>query len=222
LPQFWTTLRLYQRALASFDITCLDNREWHSACQQLVRDFVSPAVADCDRQELLYSFHFLFEPHLLFRLKCKDEGSRKRVKDTVRTYFPNIAALVREEQIAFDDNYHGEAPDYGGEENWLIVEKFLEAGSRFFMRRVTNHHGTRFTVWTLAHLFLNCNNYLPPLEECRSLVALFCERMQYYDAEANTPLKGSLDRETSRRYFYDFFDRLWNERASQRLLQELP
>lgn len=220
MSQFWTTLNLNQKALVGYDITRLDNREWHTICQQLVRDFVSPAVADCEKQELLHGFHFLFEPHLLFRLKCKDEDSRKRVKEIVRIHFPSIAALVRELQVTFDDNYYGEASAYGGKENWLVVEKFLEASSRFFMRRVTNNNGPRFTPWTLAHLFMNCNNYQVPLGECRSLVALFCERMQYYDAEAETALKGSLDRESSRKYLCDFFDTLWDDRAWLRLLEE--
>lgn len=195
--------------------TTIDNRSWHSTCQELIRRFVSPTVEDCEKQGLIVSFHFLFEPHFLFRLRCADEASRVTVEQIVGSKFSQVASTVREASPQFSHDYHGEADGYGGEDNWLVVEKFLEASSRFFMRRATGSIGPYFTLWKLAHLFLNCNNFQPPFEEGRSLVAIFCERMQYAQV-------GNSD---SRRFLCQVFDTHWDggERPKWKmLLQNMP
>lgn len=191
------------------DYGSVDNREWHSISERLVRDFVCPIVAESER--LITSFHFLFEPRLVFRLRCKNEESRKRVKNIIEYWFDKseVASMVLETKpLQFDDEYDGEATSYGGEDNWQVAEKFLEASSRFYMRTIAGHRGKEFHIWKFIHLLLNCNNHLPPLEEGKTLVESFCERMAYWHTEKSSPLRGALDRATSLKLLKDFFDRL--------------
>jgi len=203
LSEFWTVVVLNPTVDSAVTndlgrFTAISNRAWHSACQELIRSFVSPTVDECE--SLITSFHFLFEPHLLFRLRCKDESARLKVEGIVADKFRQVAPIVREMEAQFSHDYHGEADDYGGEDNWLVVEKFLEASSRFFIRRATDRSGRYFSIWKLVHIFLNCNNFQPPFEESRSLVAIFCERMQYR----------GVAKDDSRRWLCDVFDEHWD------------
>ena len=181
----------------------LVNIEWHQASEQLIRDLVSPVIVECDDRQLISSFHFLFEPHLLFRLRCVREQARSEVKELIISRFSAVSSIVRKLAINFNDDYHGEGDTYGGEQNWLIMERFLEASSRFFMRTIVPNvdRGSNFTLQKFMHIFLNCNNHLPPLEEGRALVNLYCERMRYWNVNVDQ----------SRRLLNSYFDELWSQ-----------
>lgn len=185
----------------NWDQTQLDNKEWHDASRKLVQDFVSPVVVECENRHLITRFHFLFEPQLLLRLKCIDENACIEVKQIAERYFSRVSSIVRQSAIQFNDDYHGEAESYGGEENWLVMEDFLWSSSRFYVRSTTSgiHRGDNFTLQKFAHIFMNCNNRIPPLEEARTLIGLFCERMSYW----------SYDRQKSKELLDRFFDVLW-------------
>jgi hypothetical protein len=173
-----------------------------SGLRTLIRDFVSPIIAECDDRLLIASFHFLFEPHLLFRLRCVNEQTRAEVKELKIRQFSAVSSIIQELAVTSNDDYHGEADTYGGEENWLVMEKFLEASSRFFMRTIMRRidRGSNFEESKFMHIFLNCNNYIPPLEEGRESVNLYCERMRYWNVNV----------ERSRRLLNSFFDELWS------------
>jgi hypothetical protein len=200
MSEHWTTLQLHH--IVSWDQQRLGNTEWHQVSEQLIRDLVSPVIVECDNRQLITSFHFLFEPQLLFRLRCVSEEARSEVKELIIRQFRAVSSIVRELAVTFNDDYHGKGDSYGGEENWLVMEKFLEASSRFFMRikipRIDR--GSNFTQWKFMHVFLNCNNHIPPLEEGRAMVNLNCARMRYWNVNV----------EQSRRLINSFFDELWS------------
>ncbi len=200
MSELWTTLEL--RHTVDWDQQRLGNEEWHQVSEQLIRDLVSPVIAECDDRRLITSFHFLFEPQLLFRLRCVSEQARSEVKELIIRRFSAVSSIVRELAINFNDDYYGEGDTYGGEENWLVMQKFLEASSRFFMRTIMPKidRGSNFTQWKFMHIFLNCSNHIPPLEEGRTLVNLYCERMRYWNVNI----------EQSRRLLNSFFDELWS------------
>jgi len=135
LSEYWTITTLVYRTDQndSMWLTELDtqnHKRWHSISERLVRDFVSPVIAECDKRELITSFHFTFGiPCLNLRLRCTDEANRSQVEKVIRERFAKVDPIA--ELRPFDRDYHGEASGYGGEENWLVMEQFLEASSRF-------------------------------------------------------------------------------------------
>lgn len=132
-------------------------------------DAVKPAVEALEKEKLIETFHFLFEPNfeLLFRVRLKKDASMKRVKSIVESKLKPIKKLCT--KIIPDEGYHGEGDPKAnwsfGTEGWVYAQKFLEYGSRItlLMRELkmgrkpltAGRMDSQFNVGKFVHCLLN-------------------------------------------------------------------
>lgn len=132
-------------------------------------DALKPAVEALEKDNLIQTFHFLFEPNfeILFRVRLIGDGSMKKVKSIIQEKLKPIKNHCS--KIVPDEDYHGEGDpkaDWSfGTEGWVHMQKFLEYGSRItlLMREVkmgrkplsAGRLDSQFNEGKLVHCFLN-------------------------------------------------------------------
>lgn len=122
------------------------------------------------------SYHFIFEPFITFRIKCKPsyrEGKRNWVEALLKAYDNKVGKYI------FDDNYYGEEKSYG-KNGWPIMEKMLYMGSEAAITIMRDNKLFKNRDWFLSR-FWHClfyqinppptNNNIVWLEEVKKYVA---------------------------------------------------
>ncbi|MEM2112036.1 MAG: lantibiotic dehydratase C-terminal domain-containing protein [Candidatus Bathyarchaeia archaeon] len=165
----------------------------------ILLDAIKPAVEILEKENLISTFHFLFEPNfeILFRVRLKEDADMEKVKSIISEKLKPIENLCS--KIDHDENYHGEGdPEAAwsfGTEGWALTQKFLEYGSRItlLIREVEMERkplsagrlDSQFNIGKLVHCFLNQAG-LDMSREANFHIARFFERMLraygYFDA----------------------------------------
>jgi hypothetical protein len=132
-------------------------------------DAIKPAVEILEKEDLISTFHFLFEPNfeILFRVRLKEDADVEKVKSIILEKLKPIENLCN--KINLDESYQGEGDPNAawsfGTEGWALTQKFLEYGSRItlLMREVNMERkppsaarlDSQFNEGKLVHCFLN-------------------------------------------------------------------
>lgn len=127
--------------------------------QRLLLEFVSPTIKELESQDIIKTFHFLFEPdpHFFLRIEPNSPNESERVKQVIKEYLSGIRDLLvaHPEEQEFT-SYPGEAGDYG-EDGWLVARKVFEMGSRMAIGQLDSafRKGRKFEEGKILHCFLN-------------------------------------------------------------------
>ena len=103
-----------------------------SKAREFILDFLGPLYFDVEGElnreyDVVETWHFLWEPHLLFRAKFTNKTGKEDFEDLlVQEKFKIGGDYV--EKYVIDENYNGEEKLYG-KNGWPIIEKILQAGS---------------------------------------------------------------------------------------------
>jgi hypothetical protein len=137
----------------------------------LILKLVKPTLESVEKDSLIETFHFLFEPgHLLFRARTSDMEKREKVESIIGENLKKVEYISR---VEFKKDYT-EEQDQFGTEGWLYVQKLFEYASRIsLLKRETFdglktlnacHLDNQFNDGKLIHCFLNAQGHSIPEE----------------------------------------------------------
>lgn len=93
----------------------------------MILNFAKPTVERLENDKLAETFHFLFEPYFLFRVRTSDIEKRQKVKSIIDENLAKTKEPIT--KIEFKEDYTGEQEQFGTE-GWLHVQKLFEVASR--------------------------------------------------------------------------------------------
>ena len=130
---------------------------------RLIHNMLSPLVRELEDAALIKTFHFLFEPFVLFRVRLVDTKDKAKVTQLIEE---KVATCGIIEKLEYKDAYVGEAERFG-ELNWQLVQHFLELSSRISFRMVEagSDDPNKFNDSKLIHCYLNCRGHCGDLQE---------------------------------------------------------
>lgn len=139
------------------DETWLEVHLWIKAGtshESLLQNFVSPVIAEVERNDWLDTFHFLREPgpRLLLRIRPKKGVPLCALETLVRRHIPKVSHLTSREPDFC--HYPGEAHVFG-EKGWHDTKRFFEAGCRVSLTMAQQGETDQFNSGKLVHCFLN-------------------------------------------------------------------
>jgi len=125
-------------------------------------DFIRPTVEELEKQDLMITFHFFFEPEIHFRIRPKEENQVDQIEAIIKTNLSKIQGLIEKADFS---RYTGEEPDYGIE-GWQLAQKYFEYCCRISLLNLEvatgrksppspQYVGNQFNVGKFVHCFLN-------------------------------------------------------------------
>jgi len=122
-------------------------------------DFIKPTVEELERQDLLMTFHFFFEPEIHFRVRPKNDNQVSQIESLIKNRLTEVQKLIRKADFS---QYSGEEPDFGIE-GWQLAQKYFEYCCRISLlnlevlarRKTPQDIGNQFNVGKFVHCFLN-------------------------------------------------------------------
>jgi hypothetical protein len=134
--------------------------------KKLVLDFIKPTVESLEIKHLIDTFHFFFEPQLLFRIRTADVDKRNEAKSVVNLNLAQLKDNIKKSEVKED--YTGEHKDFGTE-GWIYVQKLFEYASRISLLKMETLSGKKsyedcclngqFNDGKLVHCFLNAQGF---------------------------------------------------------------
>jgi len=119
------------------------------------------------------SYHFLFEPEILFRVLTIPDHVEK-----IKGLISNLQQNESVREVKYPSTpYEGERHSFG-EDGWKTTYKFLEAGSDFALDLIDPNvrKGSHFNRIAFSHYFLNQTGF-NPLQEASFHLKASIERM---------------------------------------------
>lgn len=151
---------------------------------EVLLTLIKPLIQQLKSTFSIQSYHFLFEPEILFRVLTIPDHVEK-----IKGMISNLQQNEHIREVKYPQTpYKGERKSFG-EDGWKTTYKFLEAGSDFALDLLDQNvrKGPKFNRLGFSHYFLNQSGF-HQLQEANFHAIASIERMAYFTLTQLKPL----------------------------------